>query len=1022
MKRNIFLGISVLPALLVMPAIGDVVSVRTVIAENTEYTNLTAENIASTSANNGGVFYMQDVPNVTLLFAGDTLFSNNSLNNGGMGGAIGNGWLSSNTGSGYTVGGKIVFNGASAFIGNETNNPNGGGAIFNYGTGVATSPDIIFAGPAQFTENKATGSMNSVYIGGGALNHRGGIIVFDTGASFSANESASRGGAIMTAGDIVFNDDAEFIGNTAGTSGGAIAVLGGTVDFESDATFVNNAATGASAILMDESNSVVKFRGFTKFSENTGVGTLLNNNSSGVVTFANGAMFDNNTNNYNGALVNAGTVSLTNGDFVFTNNSGSNGGGLKNSGNVTVDTTGKVSFANNITSSSAGALDNGGSIAFASPSISFINNSSSAGYGGAIFNAGDMNIQGSANVFRANIANDTGAIKSGGGAIHNRGNTGTASMIIGVNGGTNLFDSNNSAAHGGAIVSRAFDGVANDSVVTINGTTRFVGNQAAMNGGAIWNMVSQSNGSTGNSTIVFNDNVAFINNKAMGQGGAIYNNDTITFNKDVTFRGNIANSVANDIYNDGVVNFNGNATIVGGINGSGTLNIASGKTLNIGVATVTQGAIVLDGTMLATLRAGDSAQINVTSADGFTGDGTIKLSFDSAGTYKVFGNQIFDNIDISSPIYDLTWNGGDVTASVKSVSDIAVQNNLSDSAARTVAGVAASTSAPLNDLSVSIQNKLASNTDAARSDVETAVIAINPETKSVAQSIGTSVQKSLVSVATARMDAMLLGRNGGDVSLMPGGVWAQGIYNKSKYNDAFNAYTRGASVGVDGVLNDALTIGVGYMFGHSDVGTVSRNTEIDSHSVFLYGQYQPSNWYMNAVMNYTTSDYSERGVALGADVSSDYDIGAFGANVAMGYDFIGGISPQVSLRYIHMNSASYTNSMGIKNKIDSNDFLTASIGTRYGFDMLLRNGWVLQPAFRYAVKYDLLSDENHITVAIPGVNAYSLNGERLSRIANELGVEIGMMYGALNMALSYDIEARSDYTSQTGRVKFRYEF
>jgi hypothetical protein len=77
---------------------------------------------------------------------------------------------------------------------------------------------------------------------------------------------------------------------------------------------------------------------------------------------------------------------------------------------------------------------------------------------------------------------------------------------------------------------------------------------------------------------------------------------------------------------------------------------------------------------------------------------------------------------------------------------------------------------------------------------------------------------------------------------------------------------------------------------------------------------------------------------------------------------------------------------------------------------------------RYALKYDLLSDDNRVTVAIPGVNAYSLTGDRLSRIANEVGLELGMMYGPLNMALSYDIEARADYTSQTGRVKFRYEF
>ena len=144
MKYNFLFGVSVLPALFIMPAFADTISERTVISTNTTYTDLVAENIASTTANNGGVFYMQDTPNVVLDFDGITIFQNNSLNNGGMGGAIGNGWLSSTSGTGYTQGGKIVFNGATTFTGNSTNNTNGGGAIFNYGLGTATNPDIIF--------------------------------------------------------------------------------------------------------------------------------------------------------------------------------------------------------------------------------------------------------------------------------------------------------------------------------------------------------------------------------------------------------------------------------------------------------------------------------------------------------------------------------------------------------------------------------------------------------------------------------------------------------------------------------------------------------------------------------------------------------------------------------------------------------------------------------------------------------------------------------------------------------------
>ena len=1025
MKHNFhstLVGISVLPALLVMPAMADTVTERTVITQNTAYTDLVAENIASTTANNGGVFYMQDVPNVVLDFDGTTLFSGNSLNNGGMGGVIGNGWLASTSGTGYTQGGKIVFNGATTFAGNSTNNTNGGGAIFNYGLGNASNPDIIFMDNATFTNNSVTESMASVYAGGGAINHRNGMIVFDGDASFAANESASQGGAIMSAGDMVFNGTASFSENTAGANGGALAIMGGNTTFKGAATFTNNTATGASAIFVAEAADRLAFQDTASFSNNTGVGTLLNNLSTATVSFAKGATFDSNTNNLNGALVNAGTVNVSGGNFVFTNNTGSNGGGLKNAGTVDVDTTGNITFSGNTTTSSAGALDNGGEITLAGASVSFTNNTASAGYGGAIFNAADLTISGARNVFSGNTASDTGTTKSGGGAIHNRGNTGTATLVIGTNASTNTFSSNKSSAYGGAIVARAFDGAGQDSDITINGTNVFLNNQSTLDGGAIWNSVAEKDGTTGSSAIVFNGNTTFRNNTSGGIGGAIYNNDLITFNGVTTFDNNTANGTANDIYNDGTINFNNDVTLNGGIDGTGTLNIASGTTFDIGTTSITQGAIALDGTMLATLRMGDDAQINVTNDGGFTGDGTLKLAFDNAGTYKVFSDEIFANIDISSPIYDLTWSGGDVTASLKSVDEIASQNNLSNEAARVVSGASDSPGIKLNNLSVLFQERLASGTPSDIAAVEHAAAAINPEKESVTQSVGASVQNTIASLVSGRLGDIGLGRSGGDNDLDFGGVWAQGLYNKTKLNETFNGYTRGVSVGFDGTVNEAWTLGVGYAYAHSDISATTRNTEIDSSTMFLYGQYKPSAWYTNAVINYTMSDYSENGSALGVPVSADYDVDVFGGRIATGYNFIGGITPELAMQYMHINSIDYANSLGVRNHFDGTDYLTASMATKYGFDFFTNSGWVIRPQMHYAVKYDLISDDHNAIVTMPGVNAYVLNGENLSRIANEVGLGLTMNYGTMEISFHYDIEARADYTSQTGRAKFRYEF
>lgn len=1025
MKRNFhhnLIGISVLPALLIMPAMADTLTERVVVTENTTYTNLTAENIASSVANNGGVFYLQDVPDVLLDFDGVTLFQNNSLNNGGMGGVIGNGWLSSVSGTGFTQGGKIVFNGASTFSGNSTNNTNGGGAIFNYGLGNATNPDIIFVGKTTFNNNSVTESTNSVYAGGGAINHRNGMIVFNSDAVFSSNESASKGGAIMAAGDMVFNGNAAFTGNTAGQSGGALALLGGNTYFEGTATFSNNVATGASAIFLGESAGGLSFRDSVTFSGNSGIDTLLNNVASATVEFNNGATFSSNTNNLNGALVNVGIVNVLGGNLAFTSNTGSNGGGLKNTGTVNVDTSGNIVFSENTTTSTAGALDNGGTIVFDASKVSFTNNTSNAGYSGAIFNAGDLTIAAMTNVFRGNNAKDTGAVKSGGGAIHNRGQIGTATLVIGTEGATNTFNANKSSAYGGAIVARAFDGDNANSTVTINGTTTFSANTAAMDGGAIWNAVAESDGTTGTSEIVFNGDTTFINNVASGSGGAIFNNDLITFNGVTKFDSNTANGVANDIFNDGTMNFNDDVTLNGGIDGSGTLNIAAGTIFNIGTASVTQGAIALDGTMLATLRSGDDAQINVTNEGGFTGDGTLKLSLESAGTYKVFGNAGFDNVDISSPIYDVAWSGSNVTATLKSIDEIVAQNNITPDAARVISSLSESWVSGLNNLSVLFQEHLASGTAADLLAVEKATSAINPEKHAVAQSVELSVQNMVSSLVSDRISTPGFGRSGGDANIDFGGVWAQGLYNKSKLNDVFNGYTRGGAIGFDGTVNDVLKLGAGFMYSHSDVSATSRNTEVDASTMFLYGQYRPSDWYVNAVVNYTMSDYTEHGNALGVGVGSEYDVDIFGARFATGYDFIGGITPEFAMQYMHINSHDYTNSLGVYNQVENSDYLTASLGTRYEFDVLLVNGMVLRPQMHYAIKYDIMSDKQNVTVTMPGVNSYVVDGERLSRIANTVGVGVAMNYAGVELSLNYDIEAREDYTSQTGYAKFRYEF
>lgn len=561
----------------------------------------------------------------------------------------------------------------------------------------------------------------------------------------------------------------------------------------------------------------------------------------------------------------------------------------------------------------------------------------------------------------------------------------------------------------------------NNATVTLNNLS-MNGNYAKESGAAIYNKAFPDGYSKGTVNI---NNVEFAENVSTVNGGAIYNaaNSKINFAGTNTFTGNTDSTGANDIHNLGIVTVaSGTTTIDGGITGDGTLAIAQGATLNIGTASVEQGAIALDGTMLATLRDGD-AQI---TAGTFDGNGTLKLSFAGEGTYHVFGNTAFRKagIDVTSSMYDITWadNDKDLIVSVKSVEDIAEANGIEQDAAAAIVGLNTSTSEKLNDLGVLIQEKLAEATPEAKHEVEQATKAIHPEKESVTQSVATSVQTAVTNLASARMAAPTIGRNGGDLNLTSGGVWAQGLFNKSKQNNSFDGYTRGVAVGLDGTINKVWTVGAGYSYAHSDINGSARDTEIDSNTVFVYGQYKPAEWYMNAVANYTMSDYSEKGAALGTPVTADYDIDSFGVAIATGYDFASGVTPELGLRYMHVNSESYTNSLDVKNKFDSTDYMTAMLGTKYGFNIMANRNMMFRPELRCAVKYDLLSDKSSASVIMPGVNAYTINGDRLSRIGGEFGIGLGMKYNAMDLSINYDIDVRDDYTSQTGMLKFRYNF
>lgn len=836
-----------------------------------------------------------------------------------------------------------------------------------------------------------------------------------------------------------------------------------------DALFTNNVITGNNdGGAKIENYGTVKLGGDVRF-ENA---TMNNNNSSveeqkkivysgdGNITFVNGRILNRGAEYSNPPAIVGGLVDFrTTGDISFSGDMDPTDSSAYVNTTILSD---MVLQANKIT----------------------VSGGKSDGYGGAIFNAGDLKILGKENLFTDNhqtaVAAEGKYYKLGGGALYNRGAEGTAEMVVGLSDSSsvNKFISNSAVQNGGAIETRT-DDPNSHSVLDVIGKTTFSENTAGVNGGAIMNWLDASkenatsvinvigevnfdnniagknggaiynNGtldlSDAKSTFVINKanesggaiynagkltiaDSDFVENSALEQGGAIYNEAgaTTVLSGNNLFSGNVANKLANDIHNMGTLNItSGTTAFDGGVTGTGTFTLASDATLELGTATINQGKIDLYGTVVASMlndsvRGGSYGRFigDVTVGD----DASFKLNVGAAGTYNIWNGKIVDAEQVTvGDIYEIAGidvNG--VKIVTKSVADIAETVGISTQAAGAVAGLANANSGKAHQVSLALQNALNAG-DVEYIERETKKL--NPTEKPVAQAAASSVQNQVLSLTSGRMTGGIsVGRAGGDERSQENGFWIQGLFNKSKFADAFHGYTRGVALGADTLIDNKWTIGGGLAFNNTDVHADGAHTDIDTKTMFLYGQYKPNNWFVNATATYSMSEYTENKTVAGVGLGATYDVDAYGAQIMTGYDFTPGITTEAGLRYLHIAQDDYIDGRDAQIMATDTDFLTGIAGLKYAF--AIENDWAIQlrPELRAAMTYDFISDDTATTVVMPGVEAYAVNGELLSRMGGEFGIGLTALYKGMEVSLMYDLDLHKDYTSQTGMIKFRGRF
>ncbi len=796
---------------------------------------------------------------------------------------------------------------------------------------------------------------------GGAVYNRGGTITID--GTFASNSSQADGGAIYNGnGGNITSLRGTFTGNTAGKRGGAIYNAG-----KSEAKIEKITAT------------------FTGNKAGTTGGAISNagTQGEGSVNIENSTFDSNEAGTAGGAIHNMSKAKMTITGSNFTNNKANTvntqdygGGAIYNRGEVIVSNT---TFSRN-NAQRGGAVhnvgDDGSPTDATFTNVEFTGNTAEID-GGAVFNGNHSVIYELTGTFANNsVVHDESGSNHRGGAIYNTG-TSTIKKLSAVFTG-------NTADKGGAI--------SNAGDITIDGST-FTGNEAEVNGGAIHNME--------NATLTLTGTNVFESNK-------------------------LTNGTLNDIYNSGTVTVKGDLTLDGGISGrdaeGSTIKFADGSSL-----TVKAGTTTISGNKTVTI--GKDVNLSMIFANGYEG-GEYTMIKDAT---VITGDFTINND--KNALYTITGGQGQYDIAKNDASTVAAKTGATDNQAAAIGALTsakAEGNAAFNQVADDISAKLQSaDPNEVKAGVD-AVTAMSPEVSPMVQQTQVETAHQVFGAVGTRLSGGSItsggeGMSSGDSVFERAAMWVQGLFNKSKLDSTsdakgFEADSTGIAFGAEKQVTDNVKVGVGYAYTNTDIEGYLRDTDVDTHTAIVYGEYKPSQWYVNGIATYSWADYEESSTVR----SADYDVDSYGLQVMSGYEtgYKGvDITPEAGLRYVHIDQDGYTDSIGNHVSGDDYDILTAVIGAKVGKSYALENGMNIKPEARVAATYDLMNDDVNSVVTLANGAAYTVEGDALDRFGMEFGAGVTAdLNDKVVVSVGYEGKFREDYQDHTGLLNAKYKF
>ena len=437
---------------------------------------------------------------------------------------------------------------------------------------------------------------------------------------------------------------------------------------------------------------------------------------------------------------------------------------------------------------------------------------------------------------------------------------------------------------------------------------------------------------------------------------------------------------------------------------------------------------------------GNETTIKITLDNGVVGSEGKTFKFLNSGnidgkfTNQIAGNGRYDIVQNKDGSFNVTQK--DTTASDVVAEAGGTASNAATAEAWETINNSSNVSAQAKAVSTAIYDLSQETSAAGKKAYVDALTAVAPEVAPMVQKTQTETANQVFGAVSTRLTGGSISTGGegmasGDNIFKRGAMWVQGLFNKSKLDNTskakgFDADSNGIAFGAEKFVTDDTKVGIGYAYTNTDIDGFMRSTDVDTHTAIVYGEYKPSNWYVNGIATYGWSDYEESKNVAGVGVKADYDVETFGLQAMTGYDMnINGlgITPETGLRYVHIKQDAYKDSADQRVSANDSDILTGVIGAKISKNFELSNGMNIKPEARIAATYDLFNDDVNSVVTLANGSAYAVEGEALDRFGLEFGAGVtAEVNDKVELSFGYEGKFREDYQDHTGLINAKYKF